>query len=96
MNNLEKYTKIEEVSWYYTLFMKEEEYIMEIICGSSAYYSIYICLTSNEIFQYSSEGKLVLEEIAARVRENPKEQRSREIKTIHEGYKAEKVRENCE
>ena len=79
MKDLDKYILKEQVPWDYILYVKEEDYILEIICGSSAYYSIYIRLTPEEVHQYSTEGKQALENISAVIRDNLEDQRRRAI-----------------
>ncbi len=79
MKDLDKYILKEQVPWDYILYEKDENYILEIICGSSAYYSIYIRLTSEEILQYSTEGRQALENISAGIRDNLEDQRRRAI-----------------
>lgn len=79
MINLNAYTSTAQNSWDYTLLTLNEDYILEVVCGSAAIYSVYIQLTQEEIQNYVTQGEKALGNLAARIRNNTNEQNKRKI-----------------
>ena len=79
MINLNAYTSAAQNSWDYTLLTLNEDYILEVVCGSAAIYSVYIQLTQEEIQNYVTQGEKALGNLAARIRNNTNEQNKRKI-----------------
>lgn len=79
MLNLSAYTSIVQSPWDYTLLTLNEEYILEVVCGSVASYSVYIRLTADEIQDYIQRGEKALDSIAEMIRNNTNEQKKRKI-----------------
>ncbi len=64
MINLDNYTEITKSPWNYVLYNLNDDYVLEVICGSVGMYSKYIHLTADEIIEYKTFGNQTLDRIA--------------------------------
>ena len=64
----------------WTLYQDQEEYYLSVICGSVGIFDTNIRLTKSEYAQYSQQGSEILDRIASKVRNSPKDYQSVNIK----------------
>jgi len=65
--------------WDYTLYKKNNQYFLEVICGSVALFEIKIQLNEEEISNYLEKGEVYIEEMARTIQENPSKWKERTI-----------------
>ena len=72
---------IDQKSWSWTLYQRNDEYILSVLCGSVAMYGREIVLNANETAEYLLHE---IDEIAKRVTYEPSKYRSRKISAFHD------------
>ncbi len=66
--------------WCYTLHSNNEEYLLEVICGTVALYEIKISLNREEIEKFLSHGEPYIIELAEDISKKPTVYLKRSIK----------------
>jgi hypothetical protein len=66
-------------NWDYILFQSEEDYIMEVVCGTVAIYTITFKLDETERAGFETEGERFLDHLAWKVRDYPEEYIKRRV-----------------
>lgn len=72
---------IDQESWSWTLYQRNDEYILSVLCGSVAMYGREIVLNANETAEYLKYG---IDEIAKRVTYEPSKYKFRQISAFHD------------
>lgn len=64
MIQLDNYEQIIQSPWNYTLYKLNDDYVLEVVCGSVALYNKQIRLSPEEVIAYKNFGEKTLESIA--------------------------------
>lgn len=67
-------------SWNYTLYQKETQLILSVICGTVGLYEVNIILTPEEMELYKKEGIAYTDQLAENIRYDPDKYGERHIK----------------
>lgn len=66
-------------NWDYILSQSEEDYILEVVCGTVAIYTITFKLDEAEKAGFEAEGERFLDHLAWKVRDYPEEYIKRRV-----------------
>lgn len=66
-------------NWDYILSQENEDYFLEVICGTVAIYTICFKLDEDEKSRFLAEGESYLDQLAWRVRDWPEEYLKRRV-----------------
>ena len=72
---------IDQKSWSWTLYRRDDEYILSVLCGSVAMYGREVILSKNEISEYLEHG---IDELAKKITYEPSKYKSRQIIGFHD------------
>jgi len=78
-------------SWSWVLFRLNDRYLLSVCCGSVGIFTIEVELGSLEVVRYESEGVRFIDELSAKVRENPTQYGSDEARTLLRSPEAEEA-----
>jgi hypothetical protein len=74
---------IAEEGWSWMLFQDDQRYILSVVCGSVALYSIDMLLSEMEATAYHQEGRAAIKKLAEKIRNNPEAYRLRHLTDFH-------------
>jgi hypothetical protein len=66
-------------NWDYILSQSEEDYILEVVCGTVAIYTIIFKLDETERAGFETKGEGFLDDLAWKVRDYPEEYIKRRV-----------------
>lgn len=66
-------------NWDYIFFQSEEDYILDVVCGTVAIYTIEFKLDETEKAGFEAEGERYLDHLAWKVRDYPEEYIKRRV-----------------
>jgi hypothetical protein len=66
-------------NWDYILFQSEEDYLLEVVCGTVAIYTITFKLDEVEKAGFEAEGERYLDHLAWKVRDYPEDYIKRRV-----------------
>lgn len=69
-------------SWQYTLYEKEENLFLEVICGTVAVFTVTIQLNEEEKENYTAMGESYIDILASQITYSPNSFESRNIGSI--------------
>lgn len=75
---------IQEIEWDYALFAYPEGYVLEIICGTVAIYSVFIEPTPDELKGFNGKDIKHFEHLKNKIQSNTKEQELRKIQIVED------------
>ena len=63
--------------YFWILYHSNEGYLLDVLCGRSAVYSVQFVLNTEESNQFQEKGKDYIDTLAYRVQNNPEAYRNR-------------------
>lgn len=69
-------------SWQYTLYEKEENLFLEVVCGTVAVFTVTIQLNEEEKENYTAMGESYIDILASQITYSPNSFESRNIGSI--------------
>jgi hypothetical protein len=75
---------IQEIEWDYALFAYPDGYVLEIMCGTVAVYSVFIEPTPDELKGFNGTDIRHFEHLKNKIQSNTKEQELRRIQIVED------------
>jgi len=75
---------IQEIEWDYVLFAYPDGYVLEVICGTVAIYSVFIEPTPDELKGFNGVDIKHFELLKSKIQSNTKEQVLRKIQIVED------------
>jgi len=63
--------KVIDKSWNYVLYKSDEDYLLDVLCGSVGMYQLKIWLNTSEKESYLLRGEDYIDELARTIQRNP-------------------------
>ena len=69
---------IHKEPWKYVLFKLKEDYILDVVCGGAAIYTVTVTLNQTQKEQYLQEGISYINRLAKAITKSPSDYRDKE------------------